>query len=264
MSHHGGGDLGVYFVPGLVPGLVPMKHVVLVGATDGIGLALAREYLDRSWRVGLIGRDPAKVADVVETLRGAWPGQRVVGGVWDVTRREDGIPALERLLGELGQMDVIVYSAGLTEEGDGAAHRMLEVNVSGAVAALEWAAAYLVGVGKGRLAAIGSVAGDRGRKGNPAYGATKAALHAWLEGTRGRLHGTGVGVTTVKPGWVRTRMLGEVPGFPPAISPERAARIIADAIDAGRDTVYVPWWWQMVSLALRLTPGPIFKRVAPP
>ncbi len=87
------------------------------------------------------------------------------------------------------------------------------------------------------MAAIGSVAGDRGRKGDPCYGASKAALHAWLQGMRHRLQGSGVGVTTIKPGWVRTRMLGDVPGFPAVDIPGSGGGLIVRAIDAGRDDV---------------------------
>jgi decaprenylphospho-beta-D-erythro-pentofuranosid-2-ulose 2-reductase len=241
-----------------------MRHVILVGATDGIGLALARAYLERSWRVGLLGRDPAKVEDVVATLSGGYPGATVIGSVLDTADRDAALPALEGMLVALGQMDLLVYCAGIMGEEPAEARHVFDVNVLGAIVALEWGADYFVQAGRGRLAAIGSVAGDRGRKGKPVYAATKAALHTWLQGLRHRLHGTGVGVTTVKPGWVRTRMLGDVPGFPPSISPARAAAVIAGALDAGRATVYVPWWWEVVSAALRLLPGPVFNRVAPP
>lgn len=236
---------------------------MLVGATHGIGLALAEAYAERSWRVGLVGRDPARVRNEVRRLREAYPGTTVEGGVLDVTRRDQVEPALEALLVTLGQMDLLVYCAGVMDAGPGASSSMLEVNVLGAVDVLEWAAARLTDVGEGRLAAIGSVAGDRGRKGNPVYGASKAALHAYLEGLRHRLHPAGVGVTTIKPGWVRTRMLGEVPGFPPSVGPSRAAELMVAGLDAGRDVFYVPRWWGLVSAGLRALPRALYKRVAP-
>jgi short-subunit dehydrogenase len=141
---------------------------------------------------------------------------------------------------------------------------MLDVNVVGAIRLLEHAAAYMTAAGRGRLAAVGSVAGDRGRKGNPAYGASKAALDTYLEGLRHRLQGTGVGVSTVKPGYVRTRMLPVAARtFPPAISAEDAARRIVRGLDRGRDVFYVPAWWALVSRLLRLTPRFLYKRIAP-
>ncbi len=241
-----------------------MRHVVIVGATEGMGLALAREYAGRSWRVAVVGRDETKVQGVVNTLTGEHPGGTIVGGVLDVTDREAVAPALESTLAALGQMDLLIYAAGVMDERPAAADEMLAVNTLGAIDVLEWAAAYFTDAGKGHLAALGSVAGDRGRKGNPAYAASKAGLHQYLEGLRARLHSQGVRVTTIKPGWVRTRMLGDVPGFPPSISAAKAAELMRKGIDRGRDSFYVPAWWEVISLVLRLMPRFLFKRMAPP
>ena len=241
-----------------------MKHVVLVGATDGIGLALAREYAGRSWRVAVVGRDPQKVEDVVDTLAGEHPGGTIVGGVLDVTERADIVPSLETTLAVLGQMNLLIYCAGVLGEGPEAREVMVRVNTLGAMDVMEWAAGYFIDAGSGHLAALGSVAGDRGRKGNPAYGATKAALHQYLEGLRARLHPHGIYVTTVKPGWVRTRMLGDEPGFPPVISAARAAELIRRGIERGRDSFYIPAWWGLISMVLRSMPRFLFKRLAPP
>jgi short-subunit dehydrogenase len=242
-----------------------MKNVVLVGATDGIGGALAEAFLDRSSRVAVLGRDPHKLDALVSSLQRGRPEGCVTGVQLDVTAPAQ---AVERALNEavvgLGQMDLIVYCAGMSAEGDTTLEDVFAVNTIGAIRVLEWAAQYLSRRGAGRIAAIGSVAGDRGRAGAPVYAASKAALHQYLEGLRNRLHPVGVGVTTIKPGWVRTRMLGAVPSFPPSVTAERAARSIARALLAGRDAFYVPWWWGIVSLGLRLTPRFLYKRLAPP
>ena len=247
-----------------------MKHVAVAGATDGIGLALAREYARRGWRVALLGRDPSRLAAAVATARVASPGETVVGISWDATDAGRSRLAFDEAAHALGQIDLLVYVAGLqltssgAEDRGEAAARMLDVNVVGAIRLLEHAAAYMTAAGRGRLAGVGSVAGDRGRKGNPAYGASKAALDTYLEGLRHRLHGTGVGVSTVKPGYVRTRMLpANARTFPPAITAEDAARRIARGLARGRDVFYVPAWWALVSWLLRLTPRFLYKRVAP-
>jgi short-subunit dehydrogenase len=141
---------------------------------------------------------------------------------------------------------------------------MMEVNATGAIRLIEHAADYMVAAGRGRLAGVGSIAGDRGRRGNPAYAASKAALDVYLEGLRHRLQGSGVGVSTVKPGFVRTRMLPPTaPSFPPSITASDAARRIASGLLRGRDVFYVPAWWALVSWAMRLTPRFLFKRIAP-
>ena len=247
-----------------------MKHIALAGATDGIGLALACEYARRGWRVALLGRDPARLAAAVTAARAASPGETVVGVSWDATDPARSGPAFDEAARSLGQIDLLVYVAGILLTGDGAeswgeaAARMIDVNVTGAIRLFEHAAVYMTAVGRGRLAGVGSIAGDRGRKGNPAYGASKAALDTYLEGLRHRLQGTGVGVSTVKPGFVRTRMLqAGAPAFPRAISAEDAARRIARGLDRGRDVFYVPRWWALISWALRLAPRFLYKRVAP-
>lgn len=248
-----------------------VKHVALAGATDGIGLALAREYARRGWAVAVLGRDPTRLESSLAAVRAVSAGEAVVGIPWDATDPERAGAVLEEAARALGQIDLLVYVAGLMLGGGGpewrgqAAQRMMEVNALGAIRLIEHAADYMVVAGRGRIAGVGSVAGDRGRKGNPAYAASKAALDAYLEGLRHRLHGTGVGVTTVKPGYVRTKMLPkDARAFPPAISAERAACAIADGLGRGQDVFYVPGWWSLVSWALRATPRSVFKRIAPP
>jgi short-subunit dehydrogenase len=221
--------------------------------------------------VALLGRDPDRLEGAVASARAVSPGGQVVGVLWDATDARRAGPALDEAALALGQIDLLVYVAGLLIGGGDpnrrgeAAAEMMDVNALGAIRLIEHAADYMVVAGRGRIAAVGSIAGDRGRKGNPAYGASKAALDAYLEGLRHRLHGTGVGVSTVKPGFVKTRMLPkEQRAFPPAITADDAARRIARGLERGRDVFYVPGWWRLVSCALRATPRPLFKRIAPP
>lgn len=249
-----------------------MRHVVLVGATDGIGRSLASAYLRKGWRVGIVGRDPAKTEAVVEALRLEEPSGFVTAVVCDVTDFPGIGPAFDEIVQALGQLDLFVYCAGAMPAYGGSVDErldvispILDVNVAGALHFLERAADHLTASGRGRLAAIGSIAGERGRKGHPVYGASKAALHQYLEGLRARLHGTGVGVTTIKPGWVRTRMLGPGPSASPlTVSPDRAAAVIVRGLDRGRDSFFVPWWWGVVAVVLRHLPRSVFKRFAPP
>lgn len=241
------------------------SRVLLVGATDGIGLALASRYLREGWDVGIVGRSREKLGRVTRRLREEHADARVVGVLCDVTD-EAGVPgAFERAVEELGGLDLMVYCAGVRIEGGTAEERyaaaagMLDVNLAGAIHFLELGAEHLVPAGAGRLAAIGSVAGDWARPRDPSYGASKAGLHAYLKGLRVRLRGTGVRVSTIKPGSVDTRMLsGDAPG---AIQPEDAARRIQAGLDAGREVFYVPWWWRLVSVGLRLAPRWLLRRI---
>lgn len=244
-----------------------MRHVLLVGATDGIGLALAREYLRHRWRVGIIGRDADKLERVRSGLRSDFADPSLACVACDVTDVDRVESAFEEGLRALGQLDLLVYCAGIMRSADNpdgrgrTARQMFSVNAAAAAHFLELGAGYLREVGAGQLAALGSVAGDRGRKGNPAYGASKAGLHAYLEGLRHRMHGTGVTVSTVKPGWVRTRMLAR--DFRIAIEPEDAAQRIHDGLQRRREVLYVPWWWRFVGFTLRWSPRFLMHRFGP-
>lgn len=247
-----------------------MKRAVVVGGTGGIGAALCDELVHGGWWVGVVGRDPERVRRKVSRLRSDGDGGVVAGAVCDVEVEGAVGRAFDELLIALGQIDLLVYCAGTmlpessTEDRLRALGPVLAVNVDGAVRWMERAADYLVEVGAGRIAGVGSIAGDRGRKGHPVYGASKAALEHYLEGLRHRLHGTGVGVTTIKPGWVRTSMLPEpMHASSLAVSPERAARRIVAGLERGRESFYVPAWWGAVGLGLRLLPRWLYKRIAP-
>jgi short-subunit dehydrogenase len=250
-----------------------MSHVLLCGATDGIGLALARLYAARGWHVGILGRDAAKLERVAAELRAA--GGTIAAAPCDVRDPAGAAEGFAAVLRALGGMDLFVYCAGVLHPGDGATtdaaadRETMDVNATGAVHLLGIAADHFRLARRGHIAAIGSIAGDRGRKGNPAYAASKAALHTYLEGLRNRLHPFGVRVTTVKPGFVRTRMLagraGAAAEWPAgSITAEEAARLIARGLERGREVFYVPAWWALVAFALRHTPRFVFKRLGPP
>jgi short-subunit dehydrogenase len=143
----------------------------------------------------------------------------------------------------------------------GLVRHMIEVNVTGTFSLLEAFAPHLARQGTGHIVVLSSVAGDRGRRSNYFYGATKAALDAQLAGLRGRLYGDGVSVTTVKPGFVDTAMTyGKSLPFPVA-SPETVAEIAWRAGIKGRDIVYAPGWWRLIMTILRHIPERIFKRL---
>ncbi len=247
-----------------------MKHVLVVGATDGIGLALCNKYLASGWRVALVGKDPVKTERVVTDLRTKFPDSLIIYTVCDV--RDAGLSreTFDRVVKELGQLDLLIFCAGVFHVARGYDLDLSNeldtfvVNLLGAVTFVALSTNYFVNVGKGHVAVIGSVAGERGRRSNPSYCAAKAGLHTYLEGLRARLHPLGIKVTTIKPGFVDTKMLGggrkDVFGV---ISAGKAARMIKRGIDRRQDSFFVPSWWFLVSLVLRLTPRSLFKRFGP-
>ena len=113
----------------------------------------------------------------------------------------------------------------------------------------------------GHIVGIGSIAGDRGRRGMPAYTASKAGLHTYLEGMRNRLWREGVTVTTIKLGQVETDMLKNADRKRNPIAADRAAELIWRAIEKRKQTVYVPSWWRLIGLAIQHLPSLIFRRL---
>jgi decaprenylphospho-beta-D-erythro-pentofuranosid-2-ulose 2-reductase len=108
---------------------------------------------------------------------------------------------------------------------------------------------------------ISSVAGDRGRKSNYVYGASKGALNVFLDGLRNRIDRDGVQVLTIKPGFVATPMTAHVPKNVLFASPDQVAQGILKAIERRRDVVYVPWFWFLIMTLVCAIPGFRFKKM---
>jgi short-subunit dehydrogenase len=129
------------------------------------------------------------------------------------------------------------------------------------VSLLTWTGNYFEKRAGGTIAVISSVAGDRGRRSNYAYGASKAALNVFLDGMRGRFNGTGVRVLTIKPGFVSTPMTAHLKQNALFAQPDTIASGILKAIDRHREEVYLPWFWAPIMFMVRCTPRPLFKRL---
>jgi short-subunit dehydrogenase len=138
---------------------------------------------------------------------------------------------------------------------------ILQINLVGAAAWINPVAQRFQQKRAGHIVGIGSIAGDRGRRGMPAYTASKAGLHTYLEGMRNRLWRDGVTVTTIKLGQVETDMLKNADRKRHPISSDRAADLIWRAIEKRQQTVYVPSWWRLVGLAIQHLPSFIFRRL---
>ena len=164
-------------------------------------------------------------------------------------------------------MDLVVYASGVLNDGPENEYltdrdrQTIAINFTGAVAWLNEAAMRFEQVKGGTIMGISSVAGDRGRRGNPMYNATKAALTSYLEGLRNRLARYGVTVTTIKPGFIDTDMVRGKPGLFWVISSEAAAEQMLRAAMRRTSTAYVPYRWRFVALILQHIPSFLFKRL---
>jgi short-subunit dehydrogenase len=248
--------------------LQPSKGAIIVGASSGMGAALAKRLAREGYHVALLARHAEPLEALCAHINSAGGPGRARAYVHDVTQYGDVPATFQTLLRDLGQVDVVAYSAGvllpveLSEfnfEKDRAA---LETNLLGAVAWLNQAAMFFERMGAGHIVGFSSIAGERGRVGNPAYNASKAALNAYLESLRNRLTRKGVHVLTVKPGFVDTPMLraSKAKAFW-VISPDRVAEETWQAIRWRRQGFFTPWRWQLVALVLRHIPSVIFRRM---
>ena len=236
---------------------------LIIGASSGIGAALAREFARKGLRLALVSRRK----DLLDQLAQELKPTEVRSYVHDVTNYAEAPMLWQQILQDFGRVDIVVYNAGLMlpvglDEYDFEIDkRMVEVNVLGAMAWLDPVALTFSRLGRGHIIGVSSVAGDRGRVGAPGYNTTKAALSTYLEALRNRLSRRGVHVLTVKPGFVDTDMLKNSPRTFWVIQPEQAARDVVQAIRQRAQVVYTPARWGLLMSVIRHIPSVIFRRL---
>ncbi len=243
-----------------------MKAAFL-GATKGMGRALARLSAERGDTICLLGRNDADLersaADL--SVRGAASPVRCFQ--CDLEHTNTFFSALDSAREALGGLDAVVVTAGIfaTQEELEAdpvlAERLMRVNFSNTVLFCEAAKKVLLDEGGGKLCVFSSVAGDRGRKPVIIYGAAKAGLTRYLEGLDHKHRADGLRVITVKPGFVKTSMTAGLSPPPFAGEPDAVAARVLSAIDRGAPVVYAPAPWRYIMAIIRALPRAIMRRV---
>lgn len=250
--------------------LKPRRRALIVGASSGIGASLARKLAHEGYSVALLARREKHLKTLCEEINKTSGETRARYYVHNVTDYAAIPDLLQRILADLGGLDLFIYNTGvqtpvrLDEFNFAADREMLEINTLGALAWLNPVASMFHSLKAGHIVGISSVAGDRGRVGAPAYNTSKAALTTYLESLRNRLTRRGVTVLTVKPGFVETDLLkaaGAKRTFS-VISPDQAAEGIWNAIKGHKQTVYVPGMWALLMLVIRHIPSIIFRRLS--
>ena len=242
------------------------RKVLLIGATSAIGERVARGLAAQGAGCYLTGRNAGRLASIADDLRVRGAALVMVEPL-DVTDASalDGV--VTRAMTALGGLDTLIVTAGslpdqaALNDNPALLRETMTVNAVSAMAVLSQAAALFEQQGQGHLVAIGSVAGDRGRAVNAAYGAAKGALEIYLSGLRQRLHQRGVKVLLVKPGFVDTPMTASFAKGPLWATPERVATDILGALERGRAVIYTPWFWRWIMLIIRHLPEPLFVRL---
>jgi NAD(P)-dependent dehydrogenase (short-subunit alcohol dehydrogenase family) len=228
---------------------------------------VARRLVADGARVALVARRRSELERICSEIDAATVPGRALPFAHDVRESDEVAGLFQRIARELGGLDLVVYAAGVMHRVDfdefdpAKGLDMLAVNLGGAVAWLDPAAERFSRLGEGTIVGIGSVAGDRGRSGNPVYCTSKAGLHAYLEALRNRVARDGVRIITIKPGFVDTPMTRGLDGLFWLISADRAAEVILRKAARGVVCAYVPARWRWVMLVIRSIPSVIFRRL---
>jgi decaprenylphospho-beta-D-erythro-pentofuranosid-2-ulose 2-reductase len=241
------------------------QSLLVLGGTSEIALATARRLIARRTRtVWLAGRPSPALEEAAGQLRGLGADVHTVAfDALDPTSHE---AVLGKIFAE-GDIDMVLLAFGLLgdqardERDPEAAVRVAQTNYTGAVSAGLVCARSLQSQGHGSLVVMSSVAGERARRANFIYGSSKAGLDAFAQGLGDALHGTGVHVMVVRPGFVRTRMTAGLPEAPLATTPEAVATAVELGLRRRSETVWVPGAQRVVMAALRHLPRGVFRRL---
>lgn len=242
--------------------------LAILGATRGMGRALARQAAERGDTLVLLGRDLDELERSAADLRVRSGGRAEVRVLRaDLDDISTLAPSVEAAFAAVGRIDAVVVTAGLFAtqdalEADPAfAARLLTVNLSHTVVFCEAARQRLLAQGGGTLCVFSSVAGDRGRKPVGIYGASKAGLSHYLESLDHKYRAAGLVTICVKPGFVKTGMTAGLKPPPFAGEPDGVAKSVLRAIDRGQPVLYTPAMWALVMAVIRRLPRFVMRRV---
>ncbi len=242
------------------------KSTLVLGATSAIAMAVLRKMAPNGTRFFLVARSQTKLEAVRMDLltRGAANVDILVADLDDTALHPT---LIDRAILALGDIQLALIAHGVlgdqqvAQANYAAAEAMIRTNFLSAVSLVTILANYFEAQRSGTLAVISSVAGDRGRKSNYVYGASKGALNIFLDGVRNRIDRSGVQVLTIRPGFVATPMTAHLPQGPLFATPDVVADGILRAIQKRSDIIYVPGFWAFIMFVIRSIPQSIFKKM---
>jgi short-subunit dehydrogenase len=238
-----------------------MKKAIVLGATSGIGRALAEVLVGEGYVVGITGRR-GELLDEMTAVNSAFIARK-----FDISDTGTTVAVLEELVAELGGLDLLVVSSGTgwsckVLDFNATEQPTILTNVIGFTNVIDWAFNYFLEHGGGHLVGVSSILGMRGQRDAPAYCATKAYQISYMQSLRQRAAHlkAPITVTDIRPGFVDTAM-GQSPKRFWVSSPEKAATQIFQAIRRRRRVVYITRRWRLPAMALRIIPDFIYNRM---
>lgn len=238
-----------------------MKRIVIVGATSGIGLEVAKRCIREGWRVGAAGRRE----EALEKLRALAPDQ-VVTEPLDVTR-DDAPEHLSRLIEKLGGMDIYLNSSGVgsrnTDLRPDIEINTLRTNGEGFVRMVTAAFGYFRTHGGGHLAVISSIAGTKGLGSAPAYSATKRMQNTYIDALAQLSHMEKLNIrfTDIRPGFVATPLLVGDGRYPMLMQVDKVARRIMQVLKSRRRRVVIDRRYAVFVFFWKLIPEWLWERL---
>ncbi len=240
-------------------------RIVIIGATSAIAQEVAKYYAVQGARMFCVARDEQKAMAVASDLR-ARGAEEVALYVADLMVRDVHADIVARSIAVLGTIDCVLIAHGVLPD-----QRLLDHDVDATIESFMINAVSMISIthryadvlerqGSGSLVGISSVAGERGRAGNYAYGAAKAAVTAFYSGLAVRLRPSGVHVLTVKPGPVDTPMTRGL-AMPLMVPPRVVAADIVRAISRRSIVLYTPGVWRIIMMIVRVIPDGIFIKL---
>jgi len=242
------------------------KAILITGASRGLGAGLARHFAARGYKLALTARSLDALDTLADTLKEQSP--QIVTAVLDVADYASVANVINQCAQQLGGLDIIVANAGVainTRSGKGQFEQMrkiIDVNLTGAIASAEAAIELFRQQGHGQLVGISSVAAARGLPGNGAYSASKAGFSKYLEALRAETANEKIVITELAPGYIDTDLNSALASRPFLVSAEKGTGIMADLIEREVSFRYVPPWpWTVLAQLLKILPTRILKKL---
>lgn len=233
-----------------------MSKAIIVGASSGIGLEVARLFIQRGWTVGVAARR----LDLLQTI-GAADVEQI-----DVTSA-DAPEKLMQLVDRLGGMDLFFYASGIGKQNRELTPDIelatVETNGLGFTRMIGCAYRYFAQQGRGHIAAITSIAGTKGLGPAPAYSATKAMQNVYLQALEQQANARKLDIrfTDIRPGFVDTALLSGTFHYPMMLKPQTVAREIVSAIEHHKHIRVIDWKYRILTAVWRRIPRCIWRRI---